>query len=169
MARFEAILKKFGSNGEKTGWTYFEIPAKLANKIKPDTKKSFRIKGTIENMEIHGVATVPMGGGDFIVAVNAAMRKHLKKVQGASVKASVEEDKEEYQLNTDFLECLEDEPRAFQHFKKMPPSHQKYYSRWIESAKTEPTKAKRIALAVNTLAKGMNYGEMLRNQSDNKM
>ena len=166
MVKFEALLKKFASQGEKTGWTYFEIPAKLANKIKPDTKKSFRIKGTIDKMKIHGVATIPMGGGDFIVAVNASMRKQLNKIHGANVIVSVEEDKAGYQLNKDFVDCLNDEPAAAAYFGKMPTSHQNYYSKWIESAKTEQTKAKRIALAVNTLAKGMNYPEMLRSQKE---
>ena len=169
MIRFETLLKKFGNNGEKTGWTYFEIPAKLAGKIKPDTKKSFRIRGTFDKMKILGVATIPMGGGNFIVAVNAGMRKELKKVHSAKIIVSIEEDKKEYQLNKDFINCLKDEPAAAVFFNKMPPSHQKYYSKWIESAKTEQTKAKRIALAVNTLAKGMNYPEMLRSQKGNNL
>ncbi len=44
----------------------------------------------------------------------------------------------------------------------MPKSYQNYYSKWIESAKTEPTRTKRIALAVSTLAKGMSFPEMIR-------
>lgn len=169
MVKFDALLKKFGSNGEKTGWTYFEIPAKLAGKIKPNTKKSFRIRGTFDKIKIHGVATIPMGGGGFIVAINAAMRKELKKVHGAKILVSIEEDKVEYKLNKDFIECLKDEPTAALVFNKMPSSHQKYYSKWIESAKTEQTKAKRIALAVNTLARGLNYAEMLRSQKGDNL
>jgi hypothetical protein len=35
MVRFETALRKFDKQGEKTGWTYIEIPADIAAKIKP--------------------------------------------------------------------------------------------------------------------------------------
>ena len=57
---------------------------------------------------------------------------------------------------------LNDEPGAFEFFKTLPGSHQRYFSKWIDSAKTEPTKAKRIAQTVNALAKNLGYAEMLR-------
>jgi len=31
MVSFKALLLKFDKKGEKTGWTYFEIPAHIAN------------------------------------------------------------------------------------------------------------------------------------------
>jgi uncharacterized protein YdeI (YjbR/CyaY-like superfamily) len=65
-------------------------------------------------------------------------------------------------LSLEFVECLNDEPRALDFFKTLPRGHQNYFSKWIESAKTENTKAKRIAQAVNALAKKQGYGEMLR-------
>jgi uncharacterized protein YdeI (YjbR/CyaY-like superfamily) len=57
---------------------------------------------------------------------------------------------------------LNDEPIALANFNKLPGSHQKYYSKWIESAKTEQTKTKRIAQAVNALTKNLHYGQMIR-------
>jgi uncharacterized protein YdeI (YjbR/CyaY-like superfamily) len=103
-----------------------------------------------------------MGGGSFIMAINGAMRKGTGKKQGAMMKVELEEDKKLYQLNKEFMECLEDEPQAVANFKAMPKSFQNYYSKWIENAKTEPTKSKRIAVAVSALARGMNFSEMLR-------
>ena len=47
-------------------------------------------------------------------------------------------------------------------FKTLAKSHQNYFSKWIESAKTEGTKTKRIALAVNALSKQWDYGTMIR-------
>jgi uncharacterized protein YdeI (YjbR/CyaY-like superfamily) len=58
--------------------------------------------------------------------------------------------------------CLEDETAAFTAFKALTTGHQIYFSKWIESAKTEATKAKRIAMAVNALEKGWGFPEMLR-------
>jgi hypothetical protein len=48
MIRFETIIKRFLSQGEKTGWTYIEIPVEIAQKLKPGNKKSFRAKGRLD-------------------------------------------------------------------------------------------------------------------------
>lgn len=168
MIKFTATLKKFASQGEKTGWTYLEVPANLAAKLKPGTKKSFRVKGLLDDYPIRQISLVPMGEGDYILAVNAAMRKGIGKRQGASVKVQLEEDEVEYQMNTDFMICLQEEPQALAFFNTLPPSHQRYFSKWIDSAKTEETRAKRIALSINGLAKKMGYGEMIRAQKAEK-
>ena len=164
MVQYTATIRRFEKQGEKTGWTYIEIPADIAQQIKPGNKKSFRVKGQLDNYKIAGIALLPMGGGSFIMAINGAMRKRIGKRHGAMLKVQLEEDKKGYQLNADFVECLHDEPKALATFEAMPKSFQNYYSKWIESAKTEPTKTKRIALAVSSLAKGMSFPEMLRSQ-----
>ena len=38
MIHFKAVIKKFGEQGEKTGWSYIEVPEEVASKIKPGTK-----------------------------------------------------------------------------------------------------------------------------------
>ena len=96
------------------------------------------------------------------MAINGTMRKGTGKKQGAMLKVELEEDKKPYQLNKEFMECLADEPQAIANFKAMSKSFQNYYSKWIESAKTDPTKTKRIAAAVSSLSQGMNFPEMLR-------
>lgn len=165
---FTAAIKKFGAQGEKTGWTYIDIPQKIATQLYPDNKKSFRVKGTIDAHEINSVALVPMGEGDFIMALNVTMRKAIRKQKGDTVEVKIELDKREQKISEDFIACLNDDPAAMDFFSKMTPGHQRYYSNWIDSAKTEATKIKRIALAVSTLAKKMNYGEMIRSQKKDK-
>ena len=164
MIQYTTTIHRFEKQGEKTGWTYIEIPADIVQQIKPGNKKSFRVKGKLDNYKIAGIALLPMGGGSFIMAINAAMRKGIAKRHGAMLKVQLEEDKKAYQLNRDFLECLQDEPKALTAFEALPKSFQNYYSKWIESAKTEATKTKRIALAVSTLANGMSFPEMIRSQ-----
>src|SRR5687767_1704452 len=169
MVLFSVTIHKFEKQGEKSGWTYIEIPADIAKQLKPGNKKSFRVKGKLDNYKIAGVSLLPMGGGPFIMAINGAMRKGTGKKQGATLRVELEEDKKPYQLNKEFMECLGDEPQALLNFKAMPKSFQNYYSKWIESAKTEPTKTKRIAVAVSTLARSMNFSEMIRSlQKNNK-
>lgn len=162
MIRFKTIIKQFGEKGEKTGWTYIDISSALAGKLKPDNKRSFRVKGKLDDHEIKAVALVPMGGGDFIMALNASMRKAIGKRKGASLSVELEIDEKGPQLSADLMECLSDDPGALSFFNTLPRSHQQYFSNWIESAKTTPTKVKRISMAVSALAKKWGYGEMVR-------
>jgi hypothetical protein len=162
MIEFTATLKQFSEQGEKTGWTYIEIPADIADALKPGNKKSFRVKGKLDKYPIDHVALLPMGGGSFIMAVNAEMRKGLGKKKGAMVKVKLQEDKKEFAFNKDFTDCLADEPAAKAFFSTLPGSHQRYFSKWIDSAKTEQTKTKRIAWAVTALSKKQGYNEMIR-------
>jgi hypothetical protein len=166
MVQFTATMNRFEKQGEKTGWTYIEIAPDVAEKLKPGCKKSFRVKGKLDNYKISGTSLLPMGGGAFIMAINATMRKGIGKKHGAMVKVQLEEDKKLYELNKEFIECLRDEPMALSNFNAMSRSFQNYYSKWIESAKTEPTRTKRIAYAVSTLARGMNFSEMIRSMQN---
>jgi uncharacterized protein YdeI (YjbR/CyaY-like superfamily) len=67
------------------------------------------------------------------------------------------------------IECLQDEPEALARFKSIAKSHQNYFTNWINSAKTEPTKAKRIAASVNALAAGLGFVEAYRSLKRNKI
>jgi hypothetical protein len=162
MVQFNTTLQRFEKQGEKTGWTYIEIPADIAQKIKPKTKTGYRVKGKLDNYKIAGVALLPMGGGAFIIPVNASMRKAIGKRHGAMVKVQLEEDKQPFKFNKDFMECLADDPPAKTFFNTLSGSHQRYFSKWIDAAKTDPTKTKRIAMAVTALSKKQGYPEMIR-------
>jgi hypothetical protein len=162
MVAFTTIILKFDKKSEKTGWTYIEVPSDLAQQLKPNHKKSFRVKGKLDNHSIAAIALLPMGDGNFIMPLNGAMRKAVGKRHGAHLKVQLEPDDKPLMLSEDFLTCLADEPKALAFFNKIPKSVQNYFSKWIETAKTEPTKAKRIAKAVNALAKSQSFPEMIR-------
>lgn len=162
MTTFQTILQKFGEKGEKTGWTYIEIPAYIAREIKPDCKVSFRVKGKIDNFPVKLLALLPMGDGDFIIPMNAQIRKGICKEEGAMVTLNLEEDTDELPQSEELMMCLEDEPKALETFLKLPKSHQLYYSKWVESAKTIETKTKRITMTVQGMLMGMTYPEMLK-------
>lgn len=162
MVVFVATIKKFDKQGEKTGWSYIDIPAAIAIQLNSGNKKSFRVKGFLDEYSFSGISLLPLGGGDFIMALNATIRKGIGKGKGAIVQVKMEADPKPIQLSTDLMECLSDEPKALAFFNKLSRSHQNYYSKWIESAKTETTKAKRIAQTVTACARGQHYGEMIR-------
>lgn len=168
MIYFKTIIHKFDKQGEKTGWTYLLISSEQANSINPGVKTSYRVKGKLDDYGIEKVAILPMGDGSFILPLNAIIRKGIKKGKGATVTVQLAIDNDPIEIDADFLDCLNDEPKALHTFHAFPKGHQNYFSKWIQSAKTAATKAKRIALAVNALAKGLGFPEMLREQKAEK-
>ncbi len=162
MIRFSAPIEKFGSKGEKTGWTYVLIPQAIAGQLKPGMRQSFRVQGKLDEVPVEHLALIPMGEGDFIIPLKTDLRRKLRKQKGAILSLQLEADDRPLPLSEDFLACLQDEPNALAAYKALPPSHQRYYSKWIEEAKTEATKAKRIAQAITGLSRKMDFGQMTK-------
>ena len=107
-----------------------------------------------------------MGEGDFIISINAQIRKGIRKEEGALVTLNLEEDTDELPQSEELMMCLEDEPKALEMFLKLPKSHQTYYLKWIDSAKTIETKTKRITMTIQGMLMGMTYPEMLKYYKD---
>lgn len=162
MVVFNCIIEKFEKKGEKTGWTYLLIPARVADKINKNVRKSYRVKGFINQYPISGVSLIPMGEGDFILPLNASMRKGVQKKTGDKVKVQLAVDTAEKKLSEELILCLQDEPVAMNVFNVLPKSHQRYYSNWVESAKTSETRAKRITKIIIGLSTGLSFGETMK-------
>jgi uncharacterized protein YdeI (YjbR/CyaY-like superfamily) len=103
-----------------------------------------------------------MGSGNFIMPLNATMRKNIGKKKGAQVTVRIEVDNEPLMPSSNLMVCLETEPDAMSFYTSLAKSHQQYFSKWIESAKTEQTKTKRIVQTVNALSRNRNFAEMMR-------
>lgn len=163
MIEFNTIILQFESQGEKTGWTYIEIPADIAQQLKPGNKRSFRVKGMLDGLAVSGMALMPMGAGNFILALKADVRKAIRKNAGAMLAVKLEEDKEfKIEVPADLQECFDFEPEALDQFNSLPKSHRDYFIKWIDSAKTSETRAKRIINTVNAMLRKWDYGTMIR-------
>lgn len=165
MTSFSAPILRFGEMGEKTNWMYIEIPPQAVQMLNPGGKKSFRVKGTLDNYRIEMTALLPLGNGTFILPFNARMSKATGKRDGAFLEISLEADKRKKPLNPLLIECLSDEPSALNFFRNLPKSHQGYFSKWIDSAKTERTKANRIAESIIALSLEKRFSDMLREKN----
>ncbi len=155
------VLERFGNKGEKSGWTYVLIPAVKAQALSK-ARNAFRVKGFIDQHEIRQVALVPMGDGDFILPVNGEMRKAIKKSKGAPVLLRLQLDASELLPDRDFVDCLAEDPGALANYQKLTQGHKNYFTKWIGTAKTAPTKASRIAMALEALSRGLGFAGMLR-------
>ena len=96
-------IKKFAEMGEKTGWTYFAIPPDLAELLNPGVRTAYRVKGLLDAYAIKQVAIIPMGGGEFIMPLNAAMRKALGKRAGNQLQVELQLDKAPFAFSADFI------------------------------------------------------------------
>jgi hypothetical protein len=163
MIEYSTIILKFGEQGEKTGWTYIDVPADIAQQLKPGNKKSFRVKGFFDLFKIEGLALLPMGEGNFIIALNADIRKAIRKSEGAMLQVRLEVDNEfSIEPPPELLECLNDDPESMNFFNSLPKSHRDYFIRWIYSAKTEATRSNRIVQMANAMAQKWDYAQMIR-------
>jgi hypothetical protein len=161
MLKFTTTIQRFDKKGEKSGWQFIEISAVRAKKLK-DSKVSFRVKGCIDSLVIQKTALLPMGNGHFILPMNNTIRKAIGKKHGDKVTVAFELDERKLTLSPDLIACLKEDPEAMRFFKSLPPSHQNYYSKWIEGAKIAATKTKRIVMCMNGFSKKQGYAEMMR-------
>jgi len=168
MVSFQAEIMKFGSMGEKTGWRYVEIPQAVLHQLKPGHKKSFRVKGVLDQIQIKGIALMPMGEGSFILVLKSELRKKLHKDAGKILELSLEEDLEERKLDPDFEACLDNDEKANQFFNTLALGHKMYFSNWISEAKTMETKEIRILAALKGLANHFDFGFMIRSRKKPK-
>jgi hypothetical protein len=163
MVDFNAIILQFGEQGDKTGWTYIEIPADIARQIQPNNKRSFRVKGLLDNFTVAGMALMPVGNGNFMMALREEIRRGIRKSSGAMLRVRLEFDKDfKIEMPADLQECFEFEPDAYAFFNSLAKSHQGYFIKWITDAKTEQTRANRIANTINATLRRMGYAMMIR-------
>ncbi len=168
MITFTATILQFQEQGEKTGWTYIEIPQDISDQLKSGNRQSFRVKGKLDSFAIEGVALLPMKGGGFIMPFNASMRQGTKKKKGAMLKVQLSVDNKPLSAPPGFLDCLDDEPAAKKFFADMKTSHRNYYIKWLGGVKTEAAVAKRIAQVITALSKGQDFVGMMRSMKAGK-
>ena len=163
MVEFTTIILQFADQGEKTGWTYIEVPADIAQQMNPGNKKSFRVRGMLDGFVVAGMALMPMGGGNFIMALKAEVRKGIRKSAGAMLQAKLEVDTDyKVEIPAELQECFDFEPDALEFYNSLPKSHREYFLKWINDAKTSETRAKRIVNTVNAMLRKWGYNVMIK-------
>lgn len=162
MVNFKGEIERFESNGEKTGWSYVFIPEEIAQQIAND-RRGFRVRGQIDHVIISGKSLIPMGSGDFILALDAKLRKQLRKETGSPVTLSLAHDVDfKIEMPEDLEVCLAQEDGLLEHFLSYTKAHQNYFINWLNTAKTEATRTKRLVMIVDAMAKKQDFGLMMR-------
>jgi hypothetical protein len=143
-------LEKFQGKG---GWTYAQIP-----EIPLDKSSPFgwvKVRGFIDDHEFRHYHLMPMGNGKLFLPVKAAIRKKIRKKEGDWIKVILFPDNDPVTVPDELQECLHDEPKAEQFFRRLSDSEKKFYIEWIYGARKEETRINRIVKTIERLTKGL--------------
>jgi hypothetical protein len=152
MAKWEFDTKLVRPEGVGT-WTFAPIPIDVAKQT--GIKARLRVRGAIDGTPFQGTL-LPGGKGDHFVVVKKELREKIGKSAGDIVHITMDLDQTPVTVEVphDFAAALAKNSQSKAHFEKIAPSHKKAYLQWIESARQDVTRQKRIAKAVSMLSKG---------------
>jgi hypothetical protein len=136
----------------KGGWSYVMI-----DDIPQDKKTKFgsvRVKGTIDEYEIHQYNLMPAGNGRLFLPIKTEIRKKIKKEAGDTIHVILYSDATPVVLTEELKECFDFYPEAYENYIKLTDSEKKQYLDWIYEAKQDETKVRRIAQMMDRLLEG---------------
>jgi len=144
---FKAIIQNAGGGG-----TFVEVPFDVEDTF---GAKKPRVKAIIEGVPYRGLLT-RMGGPNHMLIILQGIREQIGKTFGDEIQVSVELDTEErvIEIPKDLVKELKKDKEAKSFFDKLSYTHRKEYVTWIEEAKKEETRQRRIAKTIEMLKKG---------------
>jgi hypothetical protein len=144
---FSAKIQNAGGGG-----AFVEVPF--------DVEKAFgskrpKIKATIEDVPYRGLLA-RMGGERHILIVLKDIRERIGKTFGDKVKVTVELDTDPrvIEIPKDLLKELKKDREAKAFFEKLSFTHKREYVKWIEEAKKEETRQRRVMKTIEMLNNG---------------
>jgi hypothetical protein len=145
--KFRAVIEDAGNGG-----AFVTIPFDVE---KTFGKKRVKVKATIAGESYRG-SLVRMGGDYHILGVSKEIREKTGNTIGDEIEIELEEDTErrEVSIPQDLKQALEDDPEAGNIFSQLSYTHQKEYVQWIEEAKRDQTRQRRVAQTTEMLKQG---------------
>jgi hypothetical protein len=146
MKKFKTKLITYDISG---AWTFLTVPFSVEKEY--GSKAKVKVKGTIDGVSFQSTP-LPLGGGKHNLVVKKEIRKKISKYAGDTVSVKMEKDtaKRVVKVPQDFRDAMN--PEAVEFFDGLAPSYKKLYVEWIEGAKKEETRLRRIAKAVKLLS-----------------
>ena len=141
---FTAVIEDAGHGG-----AYVVIPFDVEEVF---GKKRVKVKASIDGEPYQG-SLVQMGGLQHILGILKSIRQKIGKDYGDEVEIILEEDTlpREIQVPPDLKKALQGKPEAERFFNQLSYTHQKEYVQWIEAAKRDETRQRRVNKTVEML------------------
>ena len=148
--KFDATLNRPEGVGT---WTYFDIPLDRMQLL--GAKGQVKVKGTINGHPFRTSAR-PHGNGSHYIVVNKSIRDAMGVTQGDVVKVEMDRDTapRTVEIPADFADVLGAQGEKQEAFEALSYSRKKEFVEWIESAKKEDTRRRRIAGSLEMLLEG---------------
>ena len=147
-----AMSKRFNGTIEagRGGGAYVVLPDKVLKALGAGSR--FRVTGTLNDVPFES-STMSMGGGRVCLGVHKATREGAGVNIGDEVKLEVERDlrPRELSLPDDVLSALRRDRNAQKAFDALSFSHRREYVQWIEGAKRQETRSRRITQMLERL------------------
>jgi hypothetical protein len=144
---FMAIIEDAGDGG-----AYVTIPFDIE---KVYGKKRVKIRAMIDGEPYRGTL-IRMGTPNHILLILKEIRQKIGKSIGDEVKIDLQEDLEPriIELPADLQDALSYAPQARENFNRLSYTHQKEYVHWINEAKRDETRLKRVQQTIAMLTQG---------------
>jgi hypothetical protein len=116
--------------------------------------KRFPVRATVNGYAWR--TTVTRMRGEFLLGLNRAVREAAGVEAGDTVDVLIELDTapREVEVPEALASALAADPDAKAAFERLAFTHRKEYARWIEEAKRDETRARRVARALEMLREG---------------
>ena len=144
---FKATIQNAGGGG-----AFVEVPFDVEEAF---GSKRPKVKAVIEGVPYRGILT-RMGTEHHLLIILKEIREKVGKTFGDEIKVSVELDVDERVVTVpaELKRLFKSEKEAKAFFDKLSYTHQREYVMWINEAKREETRQRRIVKAIGMLKKG---------------
>lgn len=141
---FTAIIQNAGGGG-----AFVEVPFDVEAVF---GSKRPKIKAMIEGVPYRGLL-VRMGGPNHMLIILKGIREQIGKSFGDEIKVTVEEDVEERVITVpaELKRAFKENPEAKAIFEKLSYTHKREYVTWINEAKKDETRTRRVIQTVERL------------------
>lgn len=144
---FKAVIQNASGGG-----AFVEVPFDVEEAF---GAKKPRVKALIEGVPYRGTL-VRMGTECHLLLILKSIREQVGRTFGDEVKVSVELDVEERVVTVpaELKRAFKSDKEAKTFFDKLSYTHQREYVMWINEAKKDETRQRRIAKTIEMLKKG---------------
>ena len=144
---FTAVIQNAGGGG-----AFVEVPFDVETAF---GSKRPKVKAMIEGVPYRGILT-RMGTECHLLIILKDIREQIGKTFGDEIKITVEQDTEPrvIEIPKDLMKELKKDKDAKAFYDKLSYTHRREYVNWINEAKREETRQRRIVKTIQLLKQG---------------